>query len=216
MKFIDLFEKDIETLKGVKPTKIKYEKIKKFIKEKEFAKELDILNVKFWYVYQFLEDNQYNTAWIERQITVEQKLELLKKSLYEKVETRYEGLKFLRELKENTYDVGDYIRKYRESTITEDEKIYIKIEREKRKKELEEEIKESRRKHGDPFKEFREKFGLKTNNYEVLGLEKTASKEEIKKAYRKLCKIHHPDVGGNIEKFREINQAYEMLIAKYK
>ena len=205
MKFIDLFEKDIETLKVGKPTKIKYEKIKKFIKEKEFAKELDILNVKFWYVYQFLEDNQYNIAWIERQITVEQKLELLKKSLYEKVETRYEGLKFLRELKENTYDVGDYIRKYRESTITEDEKIYIKIEREKRKKELEEEIKESRRKHGDPFKEFREKFGLKTNNYEVLGLEKTASKEEIKKAYRKLCKIHHPDVGGNIEKFRGIN-----------
>lgn len=216
MKFIGLFEKDIETLKVGKPTKIKYEKIKKFIKEKEFAKELDILNVKFWYVYQFLEDNQYNIAWIERQITVEQKLELLKKSLYEKVETRYEGLKFLRELKENTYDVGDYIRKYRESTITEEEKIVIKIEREKRKKELEEEIKESRRKHGDPFKEFREKFGLKTNNYEVLGLEKTASKEEIKKAYRNLCKKHHPDVGGDVEKFREINQSYERLIAKHK
>ena len=216
MKFIDLFEKDIETLKVGKPTKIKYEKIKKFTKEKEFAKELDILNVKFWYVYQFLEDNQYHISWLERQITIGQKLELLKKSLYEKVETRYEGLKFLRELKENTYDVGDYIRKYRESTITEDEKIVIKTEREKRKKELEEEIKESRRKHGDPFKEFREKFGLKTNNYEVLGLEKTASKEEIKKAYRKLCKIHHPDVGGNIEKFRGINQAYEILIAKYK
>ena len=212
MKFIGLFEKDIETLKVGKPTKIKYEKIKKFIKEKEFAKELDILNVKFWYVYQFLEDNQYNIAWIERQITVEQKLELLKKSLYEKVETRYEGLKFLRELKENTYDVGDYIRKYRESTITEEEKIVIKIEREKIKKELEEEI----RKHGDPFKEFREKFGLKTNNYEVLGLEKTASKEEIKKAYRNLCKKHHPDVGGDVEKFREINQSYERLIAKHK
>ena len=57
MKFVDLFEINIENLKVGKPTKIKYEKIKKFIKEKGFAKELDKLNVKFWYVYQFLEDD---------------------------------------------------------------------------------------------------------------------------------------------------------------
>ena len=212
MKFIGLFEKDIETLKVGKPTKIKYEKIKKFIKEKEFAKELDYLKIPNWYVLRFIDSDQYSIAFLERQITIEQKFELFKKSLSELVDTRDRRTIFMWKLKENNYDVGDYIRNYKNYTITEEEKIVIKIEREKIKKELEEEI----RKHGDPFKEFREKFGLKTNNYEVLGLEKTASKEEIKKAYRNLCKKHHPDVGGDVEKFREINQSYERLIAKHK
>ena len=215
MKFIGLFEKDIETLKVGKPTKIKYEKIKKFIKEKEFAKELDILNVKFWYVYQFLEDNQYNIAWIERQITVEQKLELLKKSLYEKVNTRYEGLKFLRELKENTYDVGDYIRKYKESTITDEETEKIKKVAKEKREQYKKEAEEFRKKYGDPFGKILKGFGF-DDNHKILGVDRTASKDEVKKAYRNLCKKHHPDVGGNIEKFREINEAYEMLIAKYK
>ena len=48
--------------------------------------------------------------------------------------------------------------------------------------------------------------------YEVLGLQKNASDAEIKRAYRKLAHEHHPDKeGGNTEKFRNINEAYEVL-----
>ena len=49
------------------------------------------------------------------------------------------------------------------------------------------------------------------NFYRILGLEKTASEADIKKAYRSLALIHHPDKGGDSEKFKEINQAYEAL-----
>lgn len=53
------------------------------------------------------------------------------------------------------------------------------------------------------------------NYYKKLGLEKNASKEEIKKAYRALSMKHHPDKNNNSEesnkKFQEINEAYEIL-----
>lgn len=47
--------------------------------------------------------------------------------------------------------------------------------------------------------------------YETLGVPKTASQDEIKKAYRKLAVKHHPDKGGDPEKFKDINAAYEVL-----
>lgn len=47
--------------------------------------------------------------------------------------------------------------------------------------------------------------------YSVLGLEKGASLDEIKKAYRKLALKHHPDQGGDQEKFKEVNEAYQVL-----
>ena len=47
--------------------------------------------------------------------------------------------------------------------------------------------------------------------YEVLGVSKTADKKTIKKAYRKLAMKHHPDKGGDPEKFKEINGAHEVL-----
>jgi len=48
--------------------------------------------------------------------------------------------------------------------------------------------------------------------YNVLGVDKTATQDEIKKAYRKLSKQHHPDkTGGDDSKFKEINEAYETL-----
>jgi len=49
------------------------------------------------------------------------------------------------------------------------------------------------------------------NYYDTLGVAKTASADEIKKAYRKLASQHHPDKGGDKAKFQEIQQAYDTL-----
>src|SRR5665213_1183725 len=47
--------------------------------------------------------------------------------------------------------------------------------------------------------------------YEVLGVGKGASADEIKKAFRQAAVEHHPDRGGDEAKFKEINEAYEVL-----
>lgn len=48
--------------------------------------------------------------------------------------------------------------------------------------------------------------------YKILGVTKSASKEEIKKAYRKLAHEHHPDkTGGDGQHFKEVNEAYQVL-----
>ncbi len=53
------------------------------------------------------------------------------------------------------------------------------------------------------------------NPYEVIGVSKTATQDEIRNAYRKLAKKHHPDLNpgnkANEDKFKEITQAYETI-----
>ena len=52
--------------------------------------------------------------------------------------------------------------------------------------------------------------------YQILGLSREASAEEIKKAYYKLAHKYHPDKGGDEQKFKEINEAYQTLSNKEK
>lgn len=53
---------------------------------------------------------------------------------------------------------------------------------------------------------------MKKNFYDVLGVNKNASQDDIKKAYRNLSKKYHPDRnGGDDSKFKEINEAYDTL-----
>ena len=48
--------------------------------------------------------------------------------------------------------------------------------------------------------------------YKILGVEKNASPDELKKAFKKLAMQHHPDrQGGDEKKFKEINEAYQVL-----
>jgi molecular chaperone DnaJ len=51
----------------------------------------------------------------------------------------------------------------------------------------------------------------KKDHYSTLGVAKSASKDEIKKAFYKLAAKHHPDKGGDEAKFKEVNEAYQIL-----
>ena len=64
---------------------------------------------------------------------------------------------------------------------------------------------------------------MKRDYYEILGIDKHADAQAIKKAFRKLAKKYHPDINkeeGATEKFQKINSAYEFLndsnIERYK
>ena len=47
--------------------------------------------------------------------------------------------------------------------------------------------------------------------YDLLGVSRTATKEEIKKAYKEIARKNHPDKGGDPEKFKQVNEAYGIL-----
>ena len=52
----------------------------------------------------------------------------------------------------------------------------------------------------------------KSRSHEILQIEPPVSESDIKKAYRKLCLVHHPDKGGCNDEFIKINEAYNELL----
>jgi molecular chaperone DnaJ len=54
-------------------------------------------------------------------------------------------------------------------------------------------------------------MAAKRDYYEVLGVARDTPKDELKRAYRKLALQHHPDKGGDAEKFKELSEAYAVL-----
>ena len=57
---------------------------------------------------------------------------------------------------------------------------------------------------------------MKKNLYEELGLKRNATQDEIKSSYRRLVKQHHPDAGGETDRFLSIQDAWETLNDPYK
>jgi len=54
------------------------------------------------------------------------------------------------------------------------------------------------------------------NEYKILNISPKATDQQIKTKFKKLCQIHHPDKGGNSDKFRTIVDAYNSLCIKRK
>lgn len=50
-----------------------------------------------------------------------------------------------------------------------------------------------------------------SNPYSVLGISISSSYEEARASYRRLVKLYHPDVGGDVAKFREVQEAWKLL-----
>lgn len=57
---------------------------------------------------------------------------------------------------------------------------------------------------------------MASNFYDLLGVSRDSSIEDIKKAYKKAALAHHPDKGGDVEKFKEVNAAAETLTDERK
>jgi len=67
----------------------------------------------------------------------------------------------------------------------------------------------------DFFEEEECEYQENNDPFEILGVSENADPKEIKKAYYNLCKIHHPDKGGNKQDFIKIQSAWEYIEMYY-
>jgi DnaJ-class molecular chaperone len=77
-----------------------------------------------------------------------------------------------------------------------------------------EQLKEAARLAQEEFLRMVQSFGTRDGHesLKVLGLAPPVTRDEIRTAYRKLARVHHPDVGGNADEFRQIETAYRAAL----
>ncbi len=61
---------------------------------------------------------------------------------------------------------------------------------------------------------FRNCLGVSMDPYKILGIDANATPEEIRRAYRKMAKKYHPDSGGDVRAFQQVQQAHAILTGK--
>jgi hypothetical protein len=132
----------------------------------------------------------------------------MKLKLYSKKNKRKKILPFLiKKQQKKTYKK----RKYR--TINYKKRKYIKSYKKRKYKKSYKKRKYKKSYKKRKYKSYKKKILTGGDNYTVLGVNKGAKGDEIKKAYRKLALIHHPDKGGDSEKFKQISKAYQQVLS---
>jgi len=214
MKYIDMLDDDAIENMYSKERCYKYHNIAEFIQTEERAKKLDELKVKNWYVLLFTAYDVQEIAFSQKRIPDEDVRKFFDYTIDNKMDFRGKEV-FLWKLKQyESFGVTGAIYIFKQKFIfalPKEEKEKIKKKADEKRKKWKEHI----NKHGSYFNFNFNGFlgGLKqsTNYYKVLKVEFNATDNEVKKAYRNLAKVHHPDMGGDANKFREINEAYEKI-----
>ena len=101
-------------------------------------------------------------------------------------------------------------RKARERA--EEAKRQAKAEREERRQRERAEEQAQRERDRNRQRTYRHTAAF--DPYTVLGVNYRASSAEIRAAWVRLCRQHHPDLGGDAEQMKQVNRAYEMLKAR--
>lgn len=84
-------------------------------------------------------------------------------------------------------------------------------EEERKRRQAEQEAREEREYQNAKSEREARRWGSNVNPWEVLGVGYGATKAEIRAAWTRLCKTHHPDAGGSLERMQAVNRAYQSL-----
>lgn len=214
MKYIDILNDDLIENTCSKERYYKYHNIAEFIQTEERAKKLDELKVKNWYVLLFTTYDVQEITFSQKRIPDKEVRKFFDYTIDNKMDFRGKEI-FLWKLKQyESFGVTRAIYIFKQKFIfalPKEEKEKIKKKADEKRKKWKEHI----NKHGSYFNfNFNGILGgLKQskNYYKVLKVEFNATSNEVKKAYRKLAKIHHPDMGGDSESFRQLNEAYKQI-----
>ncbi|AYP68309.1 chaperone protein [Bacillus phage vB_BcoS-136] len=136
--------------------------------------------------------------------------------------TFFGNMYFVMKTREKGYELEREQRKLREEAR--------RMERERLRREFEEKLRREREEFRRKFEEYerkrrerrqreqereKQRYGALNKlieSYRILGLNQDATAKEVKSAYRRLAKKHHPDVGGNEKQFIKLKEAYDFIV----